>query len=79
MIKLQELLACLAGIRGLTPLHVAIATHSNMNSTVRKTQNKCWFQVSDGTVAGGFVARQLCTAYLGKLAVLFDCTLPQQA
>ena len=67
---------------GLTALQracAAIATHINMNSTVPITQNKRWSQASGGTGAGGFVARLLCTAYLGKLAILFDCTSPQQA
>ena len=29
--------------------------------------------------AGGLVAPLLCTAYFGKLAILFGCSLPQQA
>ena len=29
--------------------------------------------------AGGLVAPLPCTAYFGKLAVLFGCSLPQQA
>ena len=29
--------------------------------------------------AGGLVARLSCTAYFGKLAIVFGCSLPQQA
>ena len=29
--------------------------------------------------AGGLVAPLPCTAYFGKLAILFGCSLPQQA
>ena len=35
--------------------------------------------VRGDTGAGGLVAPLLCTAYFGKLAVLFCCFLPQQA
>ena len=76
MNKILELRACWVRIRGLMPsnrAHAAIATHSNMNSTVsvRKTQNKHWFQGSSGRGAGGLVAVLPCTSYFGKLAMLF--------
>ena len=40
-----------------------------------KTENKRSFQASGGdTGAGGLVASLQCTAYFGKLAVLFGCS-----
>ena len=35
--------------------------------------------VRGDTGAGGLVAPLPCTAYFGKLAILFGCSLPQQA
>ena len=35
--------------------------------------------VRGDTGAGGLVAPPPCTAYFGKLAILFGCSLPQQA
>ena len=35
--------------------------------------------VRGDTGAGGLVAPLLCTACFGKLAILFGCSLPQQA
>ena len=34
--------------------------------------------VRGGTGAGGLVAPLPCTAYLGKLAILFGCSLPRR-
>ena len=42
-----------------------------------KTENKHWFRAGDSG-AGGLVAPLPCTAYFGKLAILFGCSLPQQ-
>ena len=59
--------------------HMQYSKEYNSTSKVPITQNKCSFQASCGTGAGGLVAPLLCAAYFGKLAVLFGCSLPQQA
>ena len=44
-------------------------------------ENKRWFKlaVRGDSGTGGLVAPLPCSAYFGKLAVLFGCFLPQQA
>ena len=81
MIEFLELHACSVRIKGRHALKWG--TCSNSNSTVYsgKTENKCWFKlaVRGDSGAGGLVAPLPCTAYFGKLAKLFGCSLPQQA
>ena len=62
----------------------AIATQNN--STVRsytvarqRTSVSFKLAVRGDSGAGGLVAPLPCTAYFGKLAILFGCSLPQQA
>ena len=59
----------------------AIATQNN--STVARQRTSVRFKlalvVGDDTGASGLVAPLPCSAYFGKLAVLFGCSLPQQA
>ena len=59
----------------------AIATQNNSTVYSGKTENKRWFKlaVRGDSGAGGLVAPLPCTAYFGKLAKLFGCSLPQQA
>ena len=47
--------------------------------TRKRTSVRFKLAVRDDTEAGGLVAPLLCSAYFGKLAVLFGCSLPQQA
>ena len=58
-----------------------IATQNNSTVYSGKTENKRWFKlaVRGDSGAGGLVAPLPCTAYFGKLAKLFGCSLPQQA
>ena len=48
-----------------------------INSTVTSIGFKLAVRGNSG--AGGLVAPLPCTAYFGKLAILFGCSLPQQA
>ena len=63
--------------------HAAIATQNN--STVwtlvarQRTSIDFKLAVHGDTGAGGLVAPLPCAAYLGKLAILFGCSLLQQA
>ena len=55
----------------------AIATQ---NSSVQYTVALCFkLAVRGDSGASGLVAPLPCTAYFGKLAKLFGCSLPQQA
>ena len=58
--------------------HMQLQQHRTTVQYTHKTENKRWFQAS-GTGAGGLVAPLLCTAYFNKLAILFGCSLLQQA
>ena len=81
MIEFWDLHACSVRIKGRHALNWGTCSNSNTNSG--KTENKRWFQASGNlrgdSGAGGLVAPLHCTAYFGKLAKLFVCSLPQQA
>ena len=64
--------------RSSRPQMGAIATQ---NSSTGKTKTSVSFKLAVRGVsgAGGLVAPIPCTAYFGKLAKLFGCSLPQQA
>ena len=84
MIEFLELHACSVRIKVVTPSNgarAAIATQNNSTVYSGKTENKRWFKlaVRGDSGAGGLVAPLPCTAYFGKLAKLFGCSLPQQA
>ena len=60
----------------------AIATqNSSTVCTVARQRTSVGFKlaVRGDSGAGGLVAPLPCTAYFGKLAKLFGCSLPQQA
>ena len=82
MIEFLELRACSVKIKGRHALKWGTCSYSNTEkqySTVAK-QRECFkLAVRGDTGAGGLVAPLPCTAYFGKLAVLFGCSLPQQA
>ena len=76
------------GKKVVTPSNGARAAIATQNSSTvysasGKTENKRWFQASGNlrgdSGADGLVAPVPCTAYFGKLAKLFGCSLPQQA
>ena len=54
---------------------------TTVHSKVARQRTSVGFKlaVRGDTGAGGLVAPLPCTAYFGKLAVLFGCSLPQQA
>ena len=47
----------------------ALAAIATQNSTLCKTQNKCWFQASGGTGVSYFVVPLLCRAYFREVAI----------
>ena len=83
MIEFLELRACLVGIKG----HHALkwGSYSNIEQQyciVARQRTSIVFKlaVRGDSGAGGLVVAPLqCTAYFGNLAVLFGCSLPQQA
>ena len=91
MIEFLKLRACLVRINGRHASNMAcaaIATRSN--STVQWQDREQALALVHGfkqakryvrgdTGAGGLVAPLPCTAYFGKLAILFGCSLPRQA
>ena len=86
MIEFLELHACLVRIKGRHALKWGTCSNSNTEQQYSiqysgKTENKRWFKlaVRSDSGAGGLVAPLPCTAYFGKLAKLFGCSLPQQA
>ena len=84
MIEFLELHACSVRIKGRHALKWGTCSNSNTEqqySIHGKTENKRWFKlaVRGDSGAGGLVAPLPCTAYFGKLAKLFGCSLPQQA
>ena len=54
--------------------HAAIATQK----TVARQRKSVGFKIAVRG-AGGLAAPLPCTAYFGKLPILFGCSLPQQA
>ena len=70
MIEFLELHACSVS---------KVVTPSNGARAAIATQNSMQYSEQAGSGAGGLVAPLPCTAYFGKLAKLFGCSLPQQA
>ena len=87
MIEFLELHACSVRIKGRHALKWGTCSNSNTKQQYSiqlhsgKTENKRWFKlaVRGDSGAGGLVAPLPCTAYFGKLAKLFGCSLPKQA
>ena len=88
MIEFLELHACSVRIqRSSRPQmgHVQQKQHRTtvqyVYSTVARQRTSVSFKlaVRGDSGAGGLVAPLPCTAYFGKLAILFGCSLPQQA
>ena len=79
MIEFLELRACSVRIKGRHALKWG--TCSNNNTEQQYTVYSVGFKlaVHGDSGAGGLVAPLPCTAYFGKLAILFGCSLPQQA
>ena len=84
MIEFLELHACSVRIKGRHFLKWGTCSNSNTEqqySIQWQDRDKRWFKlaVRGDSGAGGLVAPLPCTAYCGKLAKLFGCSLPQQA
>ena len=84
MIEFLKLRACLVRIRVRHALKWGTCSYSNTEQqyiTVARQRTSVGFKlaVRRDTGAGDLVAPLPCTAYFGKLAVLFGCSLPQQA
>ena len=54
-------------------------THQQYSIVAQRASIGFKLAVRGDSGAGGLVAPLLCTAYFGKLAILFGCFLPQQA
>ena len=83
MIEFLKLRACLVRIKGRHALKWGTCSYSNTQqqySTVARQRTSVGFKLAirGDTGAGGLVAPLPCSAYFGKLAVLFGCSLPQQ-
>ena len=87
MIEFLELHACSVRIKGRHALKCGTCSNSNteqqysIHCTVARQRTSVGFKlaVRGDSGAGGLVAPLPCTAYFGKLAKLFGCSLPQQA
>ena len=91
MIEFLELYACSVRIKGRHALKWGTCSNSNTEQiksvrtavqyTVARQRTSVGFKlaVRADSGAGGLVAPLPCTAYFGKLAKLFGCSLPQQA
>ena len=89
MIEFLELHACSVRIKGRHALKWGTCSNSNTETavqadvqhTVARQRTSVGFKlaVRGDSGAGGSVAPLPCTAYFGKLAKLFGCSLPQQA
>ena len=86
MIEFLELHACSVRIKGRHALKWGTCSNSNTEQqystyTVARQRTSVSFKlaVRGDSGAGGLVAPLPCTAYFGKLAILFGCSLPQQA
>ena len=78
MIEFLELHACSVRIKGRHALKWGTCSNSNTEQQYQYTvASKLAVRGDSG--AGGLVAPLPCTAYFGKLAKLFGCSLPQQA
>ena len=71
MIEFLKLHACLVRIKGQEQQYSIVAG--------QRTSIRFKLAVRGDTGAGGLVAPLPCTAHFGKLAILFGCSLPQQA
>ena len=85
MIEFLELHACSVRIKGRHALKWGTCSNSNTEQhavqyTVARQRTSFGFKlaVRGDSGAGGLVAPLPCTAYFGKLAKLFGCSLPQQ-
>ena len=85
MIEFLKLRACSVRIKGRHALKWGTCSYSNTENSTCKvarqgTSVRVGFKlaVRGDTGAGGLVAPLPCTAYFGKLAVLFGCSLLQQ-
>ena len=72
MIEFLELHACLVRIKGRHALKWGMCSNSNTDVSFK-------LAVRGDSGAGDMVAPLPCTAYFGKLAKLFGCSLPQKA
>ena len=85
MIEFLELHACSVRIKGRHALKWGTCSNSNTEQpvqyTVARQRTSVGFKlaVRCDSGAGGLVTPLPCTAYFGKLAKLFGCSLPQQA
>ena len=88
MIESLKVRACSVRIKGRHALKWGTCSYSNTEqqySIVARQRTSVGFKLAVHTYvrvdtgAGGLVAPLLCTTYFGKLAVLFGCSLPQQA
>ena len=85
MIEFIELRACSVRIKGRHALKWGTCSNSNteqqyIQCTLARQRTSVGFKlaVRGDSGAGGLVAPLPCTAYFGKLAKLFGCSLPQQ-
>ena len=87
MIEFLELHACSVRINGRHALKWGTCSNSNTEqqystqlATVARQRARVGFKLAalGDSRAGGLVAPLPCTAYFGKLANLFGCSLPQQ-
>ena len=88
MIEFLELHACSVRIKGRHALKWGTCSNSNTEQqysiqslSVARQRTSVGFKLAirGDSGAGGLVAPLPCTAYFGKLAKLFGCSLPQQA
>ena len=82
IINFLELRACSVRIKGRHALKWGSNTKQQYSIVARwRTSITFKLAVRSGTGAGGLVAQAplLCTAYFGKSAVVFSCSLPQLA
>ena len=85
MIQFLELRACSVRIKGRHALKWGTCSNSNTeqqySNTVARQRTSVGFKlaVHGDSGAGGLIAPLPCTAYFGKLAKLFGCSLLQQA
>ena len=84
MIEFLELHACSVRIKARHALKWGTCSNSNTvqnSSTVARQRTSVGFKlaVRGDSGADGLVVPLPCAAYFGKLAILFGCSLPQQA
>ena len=87
MIEFLKLRACLVRIKGHHALKWGTCSYSSTEQQYiqrsivarQRTSGGLKLAVGGDTEAGVLVAPLPCTAYFGKLAILFGCSSPQQA